>query len=105
MPRATGLTSRVSARIALLPCFFIVLGVYVGCTLWSIRISMTNSRMLPSSEFVGLRQYQYLMTNSRWIVSVENLAILGILFVVASLVLGLTMAIFIDQRVRAESLL
>jgi glucose/mannose transport system permease protein len=105
MRPATRLTSRVSAWIALLPCVLIVLGVYVGCTLWTIRISMTNSRMLPSSEFVGLRQYRSLMVNSRWIVSVENLVILGVLFVLFSLALGLLMAIFIDQKVRSENLL
>lgn len=99
------LLSRSSAAVALLPCALIVLFVYIGCTAWSVRISMTNSRMLPSSEFVGLRQYASLMANPRWDVSVTNLAIFGTMFVGCTLVIGFFMAILIDQRVRGENLL
>ena len=83
----------------------IALVAYCGSTVWTVWISFTNSRMLPSNVFVGLRQYNSLFGNERWIVSVENLAVFGVLFMVAALTLGFLLAALIDQRVRAEGLL
>jgi len=61
--------------------------------------------MLPSSVFVGLRQYRSLIANERWQVSVANIAIFGVLFILAALVVGFVLAALIDQRVRGETLL
>ena len=97
--------SRVPAQLALLPATLIALVVYCGATGWTIWISLTNSRSLPNSVFVGLRQYASLAGNGRWQASVVNLAVFGTLFLLASLVLGFLLAALIDQRVRAESLL
>ena len=55
----------------------IALVVYCGSMGWTIWISITSSRMLPSTIFVGLRQYGSLFANERWLVSVQNLAIFG----------------------------
>src|SRR6516162_10849803 len=96
--------SRLSAHLALCPALLIALVAYCGAMGWTIWISFTNSRMLPSSVFVGLRQYISLIDNERWQVSVENIAIFGVLFIVLALVLGFILAAFIDQRIRAEAL-
>jgi glucose/mannose transport system permease protein len=61
--------------------------------------------MLPSSTFVGLRQYQLLFSNERWLVSVHNLIIFGVLFITVTIALGFVLAVAIDQKVRAENLL
>jgi glucose/mannose transport system permease protein len=97
--------SRLAAHIALAPALLIALIAYCGAMGWTIWISFTNSRMLPSSVFVGLRQYSSLLTNERWQVSIINIAIFGTLFILAALVLGFLLAALIDQRVRGESLL
>jgi len=97
--------SRVAPQVALLPATLIALVVYCGATGWTVWISMTNSRMLPSSVFVGLRQYDSLMANQRWQTSVGNLALFGVLFMLAALAVGFMLAALIDQKVRAESLL
>ena len=97
--------SRVQAHVALLPAVLIALAVYCGATGWTVWISMTSSRMLPNTNFVGLRQYWLLADNERWLVSVQNLALFGTLFVLAALALGFVLAALIDQKVRAESLL
>jgi glucose/mannose transport system permease protein len=99
------LASRASAMLALLPAFLVMLVVYVGSTCWTVWMSFTSSRMLPNNNFVGLRNYEVLFNNDRWIVSVHNLVIFGVLFVLASLVLGFLLAIAIDQKVRAEDTL
>jgi glucose/mannose transport system permease protein len=97
--------ARLAPHLALAPAFLIALVAYCGGMGWTIWISFTNSRMLPSSVFVGLRQYQSLFTNVRWQVSVGNIVVFGCLFIVTTLVLGFLLAVLIDQRVRAESLL
>lgn len=99
------LVSRLSAWLALSPAIAVFLVVYVGATAWTIWISMTSSRMLPNSVFVGLRQYEALFANERWVVSVSNLAVFGVLFMIVSLSLGFLLAVAIDQKVRSENLL
>jgi len=91
--------------LALLPMAATVLWVYVGSVAWSVRISFSGSRTLPIHDFVGLRQYERLFGSERWTVSLENLALFGALFVVGCLVLGLALAVFIDQRVKGEGVL
>ncbi|MEA2817943.1 MAG: glucose/mannose transport system permease protein, partial [Rhodospirillaceae bacterium] len=91
--------------MALSPAMLVVVVVYVGCTAWTMWISLTASRMLPNSTFVGLRQYASLMGNERWQVSVVNLAVFGALFLAFSLVLGFLLAVMIDQRARGENVL
>ncbi len=97
-------SSHINAQIALLPAILIALVVYCGTTGWTIWISFTNSRMLPSSVMVGWRNYLSLIGNERWVVSVTNLFVFGALFISAALVLGFLLAAMIDRHVRAESL-
>ena len=58
-------------------------------------------RMLPQWEFVGFDQYVRLFSNPRWDVALNNLWIFG-LFIAISLLLGLLLAIFLDQKIRGE---
>lgn len=90
--------------IALSPATLVVLVVYVGCVAWSIQISTTASRILPSSQYVGLRQYEILFSNERWLTSLQNLVLFGGLFIAVTIAIGFLLAILIDQKVRGESL-
>jgi glucose/mannose transport system permease protein len=96
---------RLAPHLALAPAFLIALVAYCGGMGWTVWISCTNSRMLPNSVFVGLRQYRNLFANIRWQVSAANIFIFGFLFILAALILGFILAAFIDQRVRGENLL
>jgi len=92
-------------NIALLPMSLAVLFCYVGTVLWSIRISTTSSRTFPANDFVGLAQYERLFASERWIVSLQNMVLFGVVFMSATLLIGFLLAVFIDQKVRAESVL
>ncbi len=94
--------SRASTAAALLPATLVFVVVYLGCAGWTIWMSFTASRMLPNSTFVGMRQYVSLMANERWLVSVSNLAVFGVLMVLLSLAIGFVLAVLIDQKVRSE---
>ena len=82
-----------------------VLVAYLGTVLWTFKVSLSNSRTFPSDEFVGLAQYERLFDNERWLLSLQNLAIYGVLFIGICMLLGFLLAVFIDQKVRGESLL
>ncbi|NJO37442.1 MAG: sugar ABC transporter permease [Rhizobiales bacterium] len=93
---------RAPAVIALIPAALTVIVVYLGCMLWTVALSFTSSKMLPKFDFAGLSQYERLFANSRFLISIENLVVFGVLFLAGCLVLGFLLAVFIDQRVRAE---
>jgi glucose/mannose transport system permease protein len=99
------MSSHGAARLSLLPAFAVLLIVYVGTTIWSVWLSLTSSSMMPTNKFVGLMQYRALFSNERWLVSLHNLVIFGVLTVSASLTLGFLLAAVIDQKVRGENLL
>lgn len=82
----------------------IFLIVYVLCAGWSILLSFTSTRMIPKYEFVGLAQYEALLTDGRTAIAAKNVLIFGPLVIVLSLGIGFLMAILIDQRVRFEGL-
>ena len=90
---------------ALLPMALTAIVAYLGTVLWTLRISMSSSRTFTSDTFVGLAQYERLFDNERWMLSVHNLAVYGVLFLVASIVIGFLLAVFIDQKVRGEGVL
>lgn len=91
------------AKIAALPMIATVVIVFVGCTLWTVYYSFTNSKLLPTGKFVGFDQYERLFATSRWNVSVTNLISYGAMSLVFTLVLGFLLAVLIDQKIRFES--
>ncbi|NDR56732.1 carbohydrate ABC transporter permease [Aliiruegeria sabulilitoris] len=89
-------------RIVLAPSFVAVLIVVYGFILYTGWLSMTNSRMLPNNEFIGLANYTKLFGLKHWSIALTNLAIFGTLYILISSVLGLFLAILLDQQIRTE---
>ncbi|MFC0350505.1 carbohydrate ABC transporter permease [Undibacterium danionis] len=98
-------TKSLTPFAALLPMALVTLVAYLGATLWSIKVSFSSSRTMPTDTFVGLAQYTKLFENERWLLSIENIAIYTVLFILVSMVLGFLLAVFIDQKVTAEGVL
>ena len=95
---ATLKLSRATPYTALLPMALVAALGYLGAGLWTFYISLTGSRTFPSGHFIGLAQYHRLFDNERWMLSLHNLAAYGVLFVLACLVIGFLLAVFIDQN-------
>jgi glucose/mannose transport system permease protein len=91
-----------AAHGALLPMGVCVLVAYVGSILWTLRISVSNSKMLPRNDWAGFSQYINLFGSDRWLTSLANVALFGLFFIVGAIVLGFLLAVFIDQKVRLE---
>src|SRR5215213_9107366 len=103
-PRRRRMKTRLPAAVALFPTALIVLVVYVGCMLWTVRLSFTSSTLLPKLDWIGLAQYNRLFANDRFVTSAENIVIFGVLFISGCLIIGFLLAVFIDQNVRGEGL-
>jgi glucose/mannose transport system permease protein len=94
-----------AAYIAMIPMALTVLLAYLGTMLWTARVSVSSSRTFPASDFVGASQYIRLFNNERWLLSLQNVVVYGVLFITACLVIGFLLAVFIDQKVMAEGAL
>ncbi|MYM67610.1 ABC transporter permease subunit [Pseudoduganella sp. FT55W] len=94
-----------AAYVAILPMALTVLLAYLGTMLWTARVSVSSSRTFPASDFVGASQYIRLFNNERWLLSLQNVAVYGVLFIAACLIIGFLLAVFIDQKVMAEGAL
>ncbi|MCE2750027.1 MAG: sugar ABC transporter permease [Rhodobacter sp.] len=72
---------------------------------FTIFLSFTDSKMLPSYDLVGLENYARLWNLSSWWVAVTNLFIFASLYILICTVIGLMLAIFLDQKIRGEGIL
>jgi len=95
----------IAAYVAMIPMALTVLLAYLGTMLWTARVSVSSSRTFPASDFVGASQYIRQFNNERWLLSLQNVAVYGVLFIAACLVIGFLLAVFIDQKVMAEGAL
>jgi glucose/mannose transport system permease protein len=93
----------MSAKIASIPMILTAVVVFLGGTLWTVVYSFTDSKLLPRLNFVGLAQYERLWATPRWLISIENLAIYGLMSLVFSIVIGFLLATLLDQKIRFEN--
>jgi glucose/mannose transport system permease protein len=92
--------------VAVLSPTIILTTIFIyGFIVFSVILSFTGSRMFPRFNFVGFDQYTRLFANPRWEVAVENMLIFGILYILLSTLIGLTLAILLDQKIRNEGVL
>lgn len=93
-------------KLVIAPGFVFGFAFIYGFMIWNGVLSFTGSRMLPNYEhFVGLEQYTRLWDMDRWYVALRNLGIFSVLYVGGSMALGVVLAVFLDQKVRAEGVL
>jgi len=127
MDRPNPLFRNLSSKIASTPMMLIVLGVFVGGTLWTVLFSFTKIKVLPIftpqqwwDNFVGFAQYERLFNTGRWMDcpalskigqegwklvckgSLPNMVTYAVFSIAIVLVLGFIIAVLMDQRIRAE---
>nr|WP_313038479.1 sugar ABC transporter permease [Stutzerimonas nitrititolerans] len=89
-------------KLVMAPTVVMILVGFYGYIFWTLVLSFTNSSFMPSYKWVGLQQYTRLMANDRWWVASQNLLVFGGLFIGVSLVIGVFLAVLLDQRIRRE---
>jgi glucose/mannose transport system permease protein len=91
--------------MVLAPSFAAILIFVYGFIGWTAWVSLTKSKLLPKYDIAGLFQYDRLFASPRWDTAIDNLFIFGFLFIVISMILGLLLAIMLDQKIRTEGAL
>ena len=92
-------------KLVLSPSVAMMLVFVYGFILFTVYLSFTDSRMMPSMGWVGLENYSKLWRLSHWTTALTNLAIFASLYIVICTAIGLMLAIFLDQKIRGEGLL
>ena len=109
MKRPNPLFRNLNSKLASLPMILIVLVVFIGGTVWTVASSFTNIKTLPIftpmefyDAFVGMAQYTRLWRTTRWVTSLTNLAIYGVLYTFFVFLIGFGLAVLMDQKIRLE---
>jgi len=92
-------------KLVLSPSLAAMLVFVYGFIAFTIFLSFTDSKMLPSYDLVGLENYAKLWNLSSWWVAVVNLFIFASLYILICTAIGLMLAIFLDQKIRGEGIL
>ena len=92
-------------KLILSPSLAAMLIFVYGFITFTIYLSFSDSKMLPSYDLVGLENYAKLWNLSAWWTAVINLLIFASLYIGICTVIGLSLAILLDQKIRGEGLL
>ncbi len=95
---------RALAALLLLPSV-VAVGVFVyGFIAWTAYVAVSNwNSFVPDLSFAGARNFVALFQSFRFQIDLRNTAVFTVTFVLGCLVLGLVLAVVLDQRVRGES--
>jgi glucose/mannose transport system permease protein len=95
---------RVLPHLVIWPPIVISCAYALVFSAWTIWVSFTRSTLLPDYRWSGFRNYTAMVATRNWQIASYNLVIYGTGFVVLTMVMGLLLAVLIDQRVRAENI-
>ncbi len=103
---------RATAILVLLPSLVAIAVFVYGFIGWTAYTSMTNSNALQqlsgqTAQFVGFQNYTDLFTgglNTRFRIDMVNTVFFTIMFIAVCLVLGLGLAILLDQKIQGEGI-
>lgn len=93
--------------IAMLLPSIVAVGIFVyGFIGWSVRVSFSKWKGLnPDYTWVGLQQYtDLLFHDARFRIDIRNTVVFTVGFIAACLILGLALAILLDQKLKGEAL-
>ncbi|WP_144145074.1 carbohydrate ABC transporter permease [Paraburkholderia sp. BCC1884] len=99
------LADRWIPKLVLAPSVVISLIFVYGFIAITGYLSLSDSRLMPRYDFVGLDRYRELFDNDVFWTSAANLGWFGIPFIGICIGLGLFLAILLDQQIRNEGAL
>jgi glucose/mannose transport system permease protein len=104
-PAALGSLRRLPEYLAIWVPLLLAAGHLISFALWTIWVSFTPSTLVPVTGWVGLRNYNAVLATRNWNIAFDNLLLFGSSFVLLSLLMGLGLALLLDQRIRGENVL
>jgi glucose/mannose transport system permease protein len=90
--------------IALVTPSIIAIAIFVyGFIGWTARVSLSKWKgLLPDYTWAGLENYKGLFSDARFNIDIRNTLIFTVIFVIGSLIIGLTLAVLLDQNIKGE---
>ncbi len=84
----------------------VAVGIFVyGFISWTGFISFTKwNNVLPDYTLVGFENYRKLFANMRFQIDLHNTLVFTVIFVASCLLIGLLLAVLIDQRIKGEGM-
>ena len=94
-------------KLVLAPSFAAILLCVYGFIIFTLWLSFTNAKMLPNdyTDYIGLTNYVTLFEHRNWQISLKNLAIFAPMYIILCTIIGLALAILLDQKIRGEGFL
>lgn len=90
--------------IALVTPSIIAIAIFVyGFIGWTARVSLSKWKgLLPDYTWAGLENYKGLFSDARFNIDIRNTLIFTFIFVLGSLIIGLSLAVLLDQNIKGE---
>jgi glucose/mannose transport system permease protein len=84
----------------------VAVGIFVyGFISWTSFISFTKwNNVIPDYTLVGFENYRKLFTNMRFQIDLHNTLVFTVIFVTSCLLIGLLLAVLVDQRIKGEGI-
>lgn len=89
-----------TAWLFISPAVLIILGLGIVPVLWSLLLSFQANDLVTPSRWVGLDNYNALVQDPNFGQAVRNTVVYTALYVPLSVVLGLALALVLNQRIR-----
>lgn len=90
--------------LVLSPSLLLVGACVYGFIAFTVALSFTSSTLLPLMEWSERNNYERLFGLSTFALAARNLGVFAGLYIGACLLLGMLLAILIDQKIRAENI-
>ena len=106
--RIRGLSDRAIAWIFVAPTILLLLAINIFPLIWTIRLSFTNFRANRPNEpveFVGLRNYQRILTDADTWATMQATAHFLFWTIVLQVLIGFTLAWLINRKFRGNDLM
>jgi multiple sugar transport system permease protein len=93
-----------TAWLFISPAVLIILGLSIVPVVWSLLLSFQANDLVTPSRWVGLDNYSALAQDPKFGQAVRNTLVYTALYVPLSIVLGLALALVLNQRIRLVGL-
>ena len=95
----------LTAIAFLVPSLILIIIFVYGFISWTGYLSLSNyNTIVPDFSFAGLKNYLYLFNDFRFQADLRNTLFFTILFIGLVIVIGLGLAILLDQKLKGESI-
>lgn len=89
-----------TAWLFISPAILVILGLSIVPVVWSLLLSFQANDLVTPSRWVGLDNYDALVQDPKFGQAVRNTLVFTALYVPLSVVLGLALALVLNQRIR-----